>query len=222
MAESAKEIIMATRKMRKFDQGGITEGQNPNIDDETRERARKFVEGISSKEAEEPKVKSAQPKETTKPEAKSSVVTKKQLEESGLSLRDYMNRERGLTRRGESSSIASKSDTEKKAVPAKITDTGSDIGRMLARAPAPAKPASTEKKSSYETPYDRMNRQNREAESLRRSAADDERATLRKNIREGNVGRVNSKTLLPEDGMKKGGSVRGWGMARGARKAKIV
>lgn len=214
---------MATRKMRKFDQGGITEGQNPNIDDETRERARKFVEGISSKEAEEPKVKSAQPKETIKPEVKSSsVVTKKQLEESGLSLRDYMNRERGLTRRGESSSIASKSSAEKKAAPTEVTDTGSDMSRMLARAPAPVKSAPEEKKSSYETSYDRMNRQNREAESSRRSAADGERATLRKNIREGNSGRVNPKTLLPEIGMKKGGSVRGWGMARGARKAKIV
>lgn len=33
--------------------------------------------------------------------------------------------------------------------------------------------------------------------------------------------KVNSKTLLPK-GMKKGGSVRGWGIARSARKAKIV
>lgn len=212
---------MATRKLRKFDQGGITEGQNPNIDDETRERARKFVEGISSKEADESKVKSAQPKETIKSEAKSSVVTKKQLEESGLSLRDYMNRERGLTRRGESSSAAKPAAAEKTAT-AKVTDTGSDMGRMLARAPAPTKAASAEKKSSYETPYDRMNRQNREAESSRRSAADAERATLRKNIRERNTGRVDPNTLLPESAMKKGGSVKGWGMARGARKAKIV
>jgi hypothetical protein len=221
--ESAKEINMATRKPRRFDGGGVTEGQNPNIDDETRERARKFVEGIASEEVTEPKSKSVQPKETTKPAAKSSsVVTKKQLEESGLSLRDYMNRERGLTRRGESSPAVAKPAAEEKTATAKVTDTGSDIGRMLARAPAPAKTASAEKKSSYETSYDRMNRQNREAESSRRTAADDERATLRKNIREGNAGRVNPKTLLPEDGMKKGGSVRGWGMARGARKAKIV
>lgn len=105
---------------------------------------------------------------------------------------------------------------------APVTDTGSDVGRMLARAPAPAKAAPAEKKSSYETPYDRMNRQNREAEASRRSAADDERATLRKNLRERNTGRVNPNTLLPESAMKKGGSVKGWGMARGARKAKIV
>lgn len=133
--------------------------------------------------------------------------------------------------------LASRADTQSytrkmgaaadRTAPATVTDTGSDISRMLARAPAPAKAAPAkaapaEKKSSYETPYDRMNRQNREAESSRRSAADDERATLRKNIRERNTGRVDPNTLLPESAMKKGGSVKGWGMARGARKAKIV
>lgn len=131
--------------------------------------------------------------------------------------------------------LASRADTQSytrkmgaaAAETAPVTDTGSDVGRMLARAPAPAKAAPAkaapaEKKSSYETPYDRMNRQNREAEASRRSAADDERATLRKNLRERNTGRVNPNTLLPESAMKKGGSVKGWGMARGARKAKIV
>lgn len=133
--------------------------------------------------------------------------------------------------------LASRADTQSytrkmgaaaaETAPATVTDTGSDMSRMLARAPAPAKAAPAkaapaEKKSSYETPYDRMNRQNREAESSRRSAADAERATLRKNIRERNTGRVDPNTLLPESAMKKGGSVKGWGMARGARKAKIV
>ena len=138
--------------------------------------------------------------------------------------------------------LASRADTQSytrkmgaaadRTAPATVTDTGSDMSRMLARAPAPAKAAPAkaapakaapaEKKSSYETPYDRMNRQNREAESSRRSAADAERATLRKNIRERNTGRVDPNTLLPESAMKKGGSVKGWGMARGARKAKIV
>ena len=43
------------------------------------------------------------------------------------------------------------------AAKAPARDTGDDTARMAARAPAPAK------KSTYETPYDRMNRQNREA-----------------------------------------------------------
>ena len=54
--------------------------QNPNIDDDTRARARKFVEDKAAP-------------------AKQRVVSKKELEASGLSLRDFLNKERGLTRR---------------------------------------------------------------------------------------------------------------------------
>jgi hypothetical protein len=54
--------------------------QNPNIDDDTRARARKFVAD----------------KETP---AKQRIVSKKELADSGLSLRDFLNKERGLTRR---------------------------------------------------------------------------------------------------------------------------
>jgi hypothetical protein len=35
------------KKMRKFADGGVAEGQNPNIDDDTRSRAMKFVEDAS-------------------------------------------------------------------------------------------------------------------------------------------------------------------------------
>jgi hypothetical protein len=66
-------------KMRKFaDEGFVREGPNANIDDDTRERARKFVAP-----------------------AKPKVVTKEALAKSGLSLRDYMNKQQGLTRRKE-------------------------------------------------------------------------------------------------------------------------
>ena len=55
--------------------------------------------------------------ETIKP--KSSVVTKEQLAESGLSLRDYMNKQQGLTRRGEkpavTQSVAKNEDEGKSA-----------------------------------------------------------------------------------------------------------
>jgi hypothetical protein len=54
--------------------------RNPNIDDDTRERARKFVEDNATP-------------------AKPKVVTKEELAQSGLSLRDYMNKQQGLTRR---------------------------------------------------------------------------------------------------------------------------
>jgi hypothetical protein len=78
-----------------------------------------------------------------------------------------------------------------------------ELAKPKAAAPAPkaAAPAPTPK-PKYETPYDRMNRQNRETAATRKSAADSERATLRENIRKGMSGDTNAKTLLP---MKKGG-----------------
>ena len=72
----------------------------------------------------------AGPKNEEAPKAekpKNRTVSKKELEESGMSLRDYLNRERGLKRRKEDA---------KKEEP---------------------------KKEKYETPYDRMNRTNRES-----------------------------------------------------------
>jgi len=69
--------------------------QNPNIDDDTRARALAFVESKM-----EPRAVAAEDdatKRIAKPKAR--VVSKKELEESGLSLRDFLNRERGLTRR---------------------------------------------------------------------------------------------------------------------------
>ena len=100
--------------------------------------------------------------------------------------------------------------------PAKVTDTGDELARLAARTRKPA----------YETAYDRMNRQNREASAAKGAARDAERATLAKNIREKRVGTVNPKTLLPT-GMKKGGSVsasrRADGIAmRGKTRGKMV
>lgn len=73
------------------------------------------------------------------------------------------------------------------------TDTGDETKRLASRT-----------RPTYETPYDRMNRQNREAEAVSKASRDSERAALRENVRSGTSGKVNPKTLLP---MKKGGSV---------------
>jgi hypothetical protein len=53
--------------------------------------------------------------------AKPKIITKEELAKSGLSLRDYMNQQQGLTRRGES----------------KVTDTGDETARLAARMPKP-------------------------------------------------------------------------------------
>ncbi len=108
-----------------------------------------------------------------------------------------------------------------KAAP--VTDTGDDTARLMSRAPAPAK------KPAYETSYDRMNRQNREAAAAKSSAASGERATLMKNMRERDFGKgkIDSKTMLPTKGYKSGGSVsasrRADGIAmRGKTRGKMV
>jgi hypothetical protein len=68
----------------QYKKGGVVEGPNPNIDDATRARARNATFEIAAK---------AIP-------ARNKVITKEELTKSGLSLRDYMNKQQGLTPRG--------------------------------------------------------------------------------------------------------------------------
>ena len=87
-------------KTRKFADGEfVREGSNENIDDDTRARAMKFAEDSDStiKASDEGFKKALE---------KSKVVTKEELAKSGLSLRDYMNKQQGLTRRGEDKAAA--------------------------------------------------------------------------------------------------------------------
>jgi len=124
---------MNKSKMKRYAEGDIIEGENPNIDDETRDRARKFIEDNMESEPVS--------RFTPKSAAKSKSVSKKELEESGLSLRDYLNKQQGLTRRGDSAT--------------KVRDTGDEVDRLANRY--------KKQPPKYETPYDRMNRTNREA-----------------------------------------------------------
>lgn len=92
--------------------------KNKNIDDDTRKRAKAFVEkdskeyrsdpfGAMTKKERDARVgypddfPPAVVDDATKrlSEKKPRVISKKELEESGLSLRDFLNKERGLTRR---------------------------------------------------------------------------------------------------------------------------
>jgi hypothetical protein len=100
--------------------------QNPNIDDDTRARAMKSVE---AKAAAVPRV-----------------VSKKELEASGMSLRDYMNKQRGLTRRKESDPTAGNAKDVLAQTIADRIDPGNDGGESVARrqdAEAKAKSAFT-------------------------------------------------------------------------------
>jgi hypothetical protein len=111
------------------------EGKHSGIDDDTRARARRFVE-----DAGMPK-----PAVTGRALPKQRVVSKKELEKSGLSLRDFLNRERGLTRRGMSKADAKKQlnlgerPSAKSVADAKAQLGMSDSERTPRRSPEPVR-----------------------------------------------------------------------------------
>ena len=98
-------------KPRKFaDEGFVREGENENIDNDTRDRARKFVDagGSSTRVFADPDRFSG---------AKPKVVTMEQVKKAGFSnLRDYLNDQQKLTPRGGAAPAASKASAPSKAV----------------------------------------------------------------------------------------------------------
>lgn len=112
---------------------------------------------------------------------------------------------------------------------AKVTDTGDETARLKARAPAPVA------KQKYETPFDRSRREDREAgrdigsiagRIKERIMGSGDRGQSRI-LRDVRPGATNPKTMLPT-GMKKGGSVskassRADGIAqRGKTRGKMI
>ena len=100
------------------------------------------------------------PAAKTTPAAKSGIVTKEELEKSGLSLRDYMNKQKGLTRRGGAASAAdqTKSDKFPKASGAMIQSMDTDMMRTAGRTAAKeqgAKYAADRKKSANQAAFER-------------------------------------------------------------------
>lgn len=87
--------------------------QNPNIDDATRARAMRYV--------------------SAGPAGKPRTVSKKELEASGLSLRDFLNRERGLTRRKEADPTLGEARDKAAQEAADRVDPGDDGGLSVVR-----------------------------------------------------------------------------------------
>lgn len=102
--------MMNKRKTKRFQEGGMSDEDVASFagtpeNDSNAGMAMKA--GMMEKEPDE------NFKSTPKAKAKASVVTKEDLAKSGLSLRDYMNKQQGLSRRGDSA-------PEKMAAPAKV------------------------------------------------------------------------------------------------------
>lgn len=132
------------------------------------------------------------------------IVSKKELEDSGLSLRDFLNKERGLSR-------ADGSDREPVHVDAEAgmtrgTRRGAGAGRGFVNPTMPKTDA-----------------RDAEAGMSRgtRTYTPDTSATDRvKNLMDASGVSLDRKDEAG-NAYKKGGSVKGWGIARGARKAKM-
>ena len=104
---------MKNRKF-KFDEGGdVMEAIN----------ASKDAQDIAKSMGAGPKNEAAPKSE----KSKSRVVSKKELEESGMSLRDYLNRERGLKRRADKDPTAGDSPDKAAQEAADAIDPGRDM-----------------------------------------------------------------------------------------------
>lgn len=89
--------MMNKRKTKRFQEGGMSDEDVKSFagtPDNDSNAGMAMEAGMMEKEPDE-NFKST-------PKAKAPMVTKEQLAKSGLSLRDYMNKQQGLTRRGES------------------------------------------------------------------------------------------------------------------------
>ena len=101
-------------KFKRYEEGGdVLEAVNASA--ESQDIARSMPAGPKNEE----KPKSEKPK--------NRVVSKKELEESGLSLRDFLNRERGLTRRKEKDPTAGDSPDRAAQEAADAIDPGRDM-----------------------------------------------------------------------------------------------
>jgi len=146
---------MATkRKVRRFAEGefidtesesGEWAGDENYGDGTTREERVAMARSPSYKPKEEAADESAmesnvgQGKYAAKTPKKAPIVTKEELAKSGLSLRDYMNKQQGLTRRGESAPKAEQAsarrvDNDIAARASRNTRTGAGAGEAAAYA----------------------------------------------------------------------------------------
>lgn len=137
-----------------------------------------------------------EPEENFKPtpKAKAPIVTKEELAKSGLTLREYMNQKQGLKPRGEKAAASTA-----KAEPETKTETK-----------ATATPT-TKRPNILEEAKEGVRRSNAAREAISAAARQRKAGDMPKR----------GPGLSALSGMKKGGEVKGWGMARGARKAKI-
>jgi hypothetical protein len=177
---------MATRKIRKFNEGGVSaddlEAANASEDPIQTLNARK---GWTGGDDEAPIAPAATARKQSFKEAFAEARRggDKTFEWNGKKYTTEMS--------------GQKPATKPAAKPAaRVTDTGDETARLAARRTAPAKP-------KFESSYDRMTRRNREEAAARAASTPRGQDRILRDVR---PGAVNPNTLLPT-GMKKGGVV---------------
>ena len=121
-------------KFKRYEEGGDVE-EAANASAESQDIARSMPAG--PKNEEQPKVE----------KSKSRTVSKKELEASGLSLRDFLNRERGLSRRKEKDPTAGDSPDKAAQEAADAIDPGRDMRTPRYTPPGQATKQTTQKQS---------------------------------------------------------------------------
>ena len=112
---------MATRKMKRYAEGDVVYEDDPYDEMEIANRRTDRTLTPNERGAAGTS-ETIFPTEKPASKAKSSMVTKEELAKSGMSLRDYMNKQQGLTRKGSSSA----------------PDTGDESDRLAGRFKKPA------------------------------------------------------------------------------------
>jgi hypothetical protein len=262
-------------KAKRYEKGGVTEGQNTGIDDDTRARAMKYVQEQSEKGSEDESSgektvsRTTAAKVSTKPApakpAKADVETTSSSK--GASVDDEAGRSRGRSAEGEARTTmganpprARTKEEVKAAIPtggkagAGPTESkgnsasGSELGRNVSaimNATGPGKLATgltlaaREAKAGkgIQEAYNARAAARRSEEGLSAAeAAAAKSASAAKATRAEREAKVaprkarEAKTMNPnawmagpkgmKEDFKSGGSVKGWGIARGSRKAK--
>jgi hypothetical protein len=235
-------------KSKRYDEGGVTEGENANIGDDTRARAMKYVREQSEKGSED----ESSGEKTVSRSAKAK-VSSKPAESKGASVDDETSRSRGRPAEGEPKTTMGATTPRKltreesiAAIPtggrkgAGPTESkgnsasGSEVGRnlsALANASGPGKLVTGLSLAAREAAaanaaqkaYNARAALRRSEEGLNATEAAEKIAKTARAAREAKTLNPNAWMAGPKgmkENFKSGGGVKGWGIARGARKAK--
>ena len=210
---------MATRKPRKFGDGGVTEGQNANIDDDTRARAMKWMQQQqeSKSDSDEAPAKKAAPKATPKPAPKAEPKAESKAPAKKASAEDIPN----SAPKGWKGGDGEKVDSTELGRNASALANGTGPGRLVTGLSLAAREGVAA--NAAQKAYNSRAALRRSGEGLNATEAAAARNRIRDASFDGGMkhgGKVKPK--MAEKTYKAGGSVKGWGVARGARKAKIV